>query len=151
MNLALFFQPQLLLAANPSIALVIFVGSITGVASMLAYWRLSPQSRLADIGQQATIARRQLNAFDGEEFSDYQQLAYRAVALSWTQLRLVLLPTLLAMMPVLGLAYWIDHWFQLGQRPLWVGEATWFNSWATLYWGPLAIAALAMKLGLGIK
>ncbi len=151
MNLDSSLSPPLLLGAIPSLVLVVLVGCMTGVASMLAYWRLSPQGQLESVGERATMARRQLHAFDGDEFGEYQQLAYRAVALSLTQLKLVLLPTLIAMLPVFGLAYWLDHLFQLGHRPLWDGDTTWLNSWATLFWGPLAVAALAMKLGLGIK
>jgi len=90
------------MAFLPALAWVVIWGALTGILSMLVYWRLSPQTRLAEITCQATVARRELQSFDGDDIRVYGQLTARALALSLTQVRLVVFPTLLAMIPVRG-------------------------------------------------
>ena len=140
-----------LLGMLPALAWIVTWGTLTGILSMLVYWRLSPQQRLAEVTRQAMVARQELQSFDGEEIRVYGRLTLRALACSLTQIRLVLLPTALAMVPIISIAISVDYSYDFPHRPLWNRELDWWNTWATAFWAPLGIAALAMKIGFRIK
>ena len=135
----------------PLLLWIIVWGALVGGLSMLVYWKCSPQERLGEISQRAGDARQALQRFDGDELGVYRQLAMRAVGLSMTQLRLVLLPTALAVLPIALVAWCIDYRYDPGTHPLWGDQTSWWNSWATVFWGALGLSALAVKLGFRIK
>jgi hypothetical protein len=90
--------------APPTLRLALW-GVIGGVVSMALYWLLSPQRAIADAKESAVLARRELDAYDGE-FADAWPLISTMLRAALRQLRLVLWPALLASAPAICLLAW---------------------------------------------
>lgn len=86
-------------------------GGVAGAGAMLLYGRLSPQDRLDGIQRALAEARARMHAYDGDEVKEIGRLVKASLGLSFTQIRLVLAPTLLAALPVLLAIAWLDPAF----------------------------------------
>ncbi|MCA9265046.1 MAG: hypothetical protein KDA60_14400 [Planctomycetales bacterium] len=140
-----------LLSWSPPLAGVFAFGVLVGMVSMLIYWWLSPQEKIADVQQQAAVARKALQAYDGDDIRMVGALSKRAFGLSFLQIGLVLGPTLAAIVPMLAAAYWADQHYHLAERELFARGPSWCRSWHTAFWTPLCLAAITLKLRFGIK
>ena len=97
---ALFFLP-------PWLRICLY-GAVAGAGAMLLYGRLSPQERLEGIQRALADARARMHAYDGDEVKEIGKLVKASLGLSFKQIRLVLLPTLLAALPVLLAIAWLE-------------------------------------------
>jgi hypothetical protein len=128
------------------------LGGLTGISSILLYAKVSPQSRLADLGKQASEARLALNRFDGEDLREVLSLSWHAVKLSLRQMGLILGPTLLAGAVVLGVAWLAEFAFPLSQvrfGPSYL--PAWLCGGYAAFWIPLTVGAVGSKWLLKIK
>lgn len=131
------------------ILFAVCLGSLGGAASMLLYRRVSPQRRLVELSLACAAARRDLQQFTGDDWATVSRLARRAVSLAVARVRLVILPTAAAVLPVIALASWLECRVD---TTAWVAPAPWgLGSLATFFWLPLIGAAMATKLLLGIR
>jgi hypothetical protein len=96
------------------LVLAIFVGVIAATVSMWVYWRWSPQEELCRLNVRAAEARTALYQFDGLELGTALQLTRQSVTLCLRQLRLMIGPSLLAAVPILGLA-WLAPWTEVAR------------------------------------
>lgn len=97
----------LLAGVIPPVGRVIVWAFLGAGASMLLYWALSPQSRIADAKAGAQAARRALNEHDGD-FDDAGPLIANLFRTSFRHIGLVLPATLAASLPMLTLLVWLD-------------------------------------------
>lgn len=142
----------LLTAPLGQIAGIALLGAITGVASMLLYARLSPQSRIAELSTHASDARMALNRFDGDDLGQVLTLTRSAVRLSLRQVGLVLVPTILAGAFAVGSAWLVNanvHLSQLHSGPPWA--PAWLRAEDVAFWIPLSVTAMGTKWILKIK
>ncbi len=135
------------LVAGETIRVLVW-GLAAGVLSMLVYRRFSPQARLQELGVQAADARRALNAHTGD-FSEALVLMRASCTLSLQRLKVALLPSLLAGLPVILLLIGLQPryesfaWIESGPE--------WVRSWLTLFFGSTLVSALALKFVLKIQ
>lgn len=94
------------LIAPPTLRLVLW-GIVGGVISMALYWVISPQRKIAGAKAAALVARRRLDAYDGE-FAGAWPLIRDMLRLALRQLRLVLWPALIASAPAICLFAWLS-------------------------------------------
>ncbi len=124
-------------------------GLALGASTMLVYKWLSPQDKIADIAKEATAARREMQAYDGEDMSEVMTLAKRSLALSFEQMKYVIGPTLVAAAPVLVAMYWMEGaWAGIEALP-WGPE--WLRTWHTVFLSGMTVSAFGLKSAMGIK
>lgn len=99
---------QTILAALPPVARLVAWGLIGSVLSMALYKAISPQARIARLRDAALEARRRMTAYDGE-FSGIGAVAFASLALSFRHVGVVLLPAVIASLPVLCLLVWLSN------------------------------------------
>ncbi len=90
----------------PYLRLVIW-GIVAGAATMWLYRAVSPQASIARSKQDQAAMRRRLDEFEGD-IGEAWPLIAKLLRLSFGQLGRVLLPTLVAALPVLCLVVWIS-------------------------------------------
>jgi hypothetical protein len=95
-----------LLPGSPSAVRLALWGALAGVAAMLLYWAFSPQASISATKRELARTRRALDAYDGE-FAGAGGLIGAMLVQALRQVGLVLLPTLLAALPVLCLIAWL--------------------------------------------
>jgi hypothetical protein len=109
-------------------------GLASGVASMWLYAMISPQRRIAEGKRAQYAARLELDGFDGE-FADAWPLIRRLLGSSLGQVRRVLMPAVLASLPVLCVLVWLSnaYGYQPPQRdtPIQVMPAELQERWQT--------------------
>jgi hypothetical protein len=126
----------------PAFARLVLYGVTLGALSMLIYWKLSPQRRLAALKHEIGDARRALRAHNGSDGRETLRLSGRAVSLSLRQLLLVAGPTVLAAAPVVLAMVCIG--------PAFGPAVKWTRSWELPFMAGLSTAALGMKFALKI-
>lgn len=94
------------LVAPPTLRLILW-GLLGGAATMALYWLLSPQREIAAAKADAAMARRSLDAYEGD-FGDAWPLIRRVLGQALRQLRLVLWPALVASLPAICLIVWVS-------------------------------------------
>jgi hypothetical protein len=151
LSMNLSFVDSVLIAFLSPATSVVVGGAVAGVASMLIYWQMSPQARIADVTARAARARHEIHQFDGGDVRVVGSLAKRAFGLSFQHLGLVIVPTAVALIPVFALAYWVDHAFDLSNCSLFSGGPECLRTWHTAFWLPLGISSLAVKLCFRIR
>lgn len=104
----LVWLDQAALGALPSALRVAVWGVIGGALSMGLYRLISPQARIAGLKQAALAARRKMATYDGE-FSGLGPLAFESLGLSFRHVGSVLLPAVIASLPVLCLLAWLSN------------------------------------------
>lgn len=113
--MAIFDAPAPLFAAlDPSLralvstngALVIW-GLLAAVVSMGLYRILSRQRAIEETKSAARAAKHTLRSYDGD-FEGLKPLLGQAIGTSLRQLRLTLIPALLASLPLISLLVWLD-------------------------------------------
>jgi hypothetical protein len=139
-------------AALPAAARLWLWGMLGGVASMGLYGLLSPQQRIGALRAELADAQRRLNAFDGE-FADAWPLMRRMLCTSLRQLAVVLLPALIAMVPMLCLLAWLSTSYGQGMpgREYLPFGPPWIRGWEFGFLVAATIGALALKAGLRIR
>jgi hypothetical protein len=129
----------------------VLVGMLAGAASMLVYSVCSPQERLAEISLQVSQTRTQLLSVDDRELGEVWSLSKQAMACSLQRLGMVILPTILAVLPMLLLAGLADHVLQLSDRSFAIAGTPWKTPGYCALWIPLALSALLMKMRFDIR
>lgn len=124
-------------------------GLVLGAATMLIYKWLSPQEKITDIAERAAAARRQMQAYKGDDMSEVMGLVKRSLALSFEQMKFVIGPTLVAAAPVLVAMYWMEGAWAGKEALAWGPEFV--RTWHTTFLGAMSVSALALKVGLRIK
>jgi hypothetical protein len=81
-------------------------GGLMAVLLMVLYRLISPQRKLAAIKADAAAARRQIAGFDGE-FEQLTPLIRRSLRLSLQQIMWILLPAILASLPLITCLMWL--------------------------------------------
>ncbi|MEX2150327.1 MAG: hypothetical protein WD793_08920 [Steroidobacteraceae bacterium] len=81
-------------------------GCLMGVLVMALYRLISPQRKLAAIKADAAAARRQIAGFDGE-FDQLTPLIRRSMRLSLQQITWILLPAIVASLPLIACLMWL--------------------------------------------
>jgi len=99
-----------LLAFLPPLFRIVLWGLVSGVLSMLLYAMLSPQGRLTSIKQELQEARALLAGAD-ESFDELLGLVQKTLRLSFKHLGLVLLPALVASLPLISVLAWASNEF----------------------------------------
>jgi hypothetical protein len=99
-----------LLQFLPPLVRLILWGLVSGVLSMLLYAALSPQGRLTAIKQELQEARSELARSD-ESFDELMVLVQRNLLLSFKHLGLVVLPALIASLPLISVLAWASNEF----------------------------------------
>jgi hypothetical protein len=126
---------------------VVACAAFAGIVSMLVYRCVSPQQRLKQIESEAVAARRALNDLDGS-FEDAWPLMRRSLGLALARLRLVLLPSILAGLPVLlPMALMEDRL----TAPLTSFGPAWMQAGWIAFLAVTTVAALSTKIALRIK
>jgi len=75
---------------------------------MAVYKRISPQTRIAQLRKAAVEARRRMAAYDGE-FSGLGEVAFTSLGLSFRHVGAILLPAVIASLPVICLLAWLSN------------------------------------------
>lgn len=96
------------LAFLPAWLRIALYGGATGAGAMLLYGRLSPQDRLEGIQRALAEARARVHQAQGEDVGEIGRLVKASLGLAFRQVRLVLLPTILASLPVLLAIAWLE-------------------------------------------
>ena len=100
------------------------MGVVSASLSTWLYWRFSPQEKLSELSGQVAEARVALKRFEGNDLRVVMSLTWQALAPSFRQLGLMLGPAMLAILPILVVA--------------WPIESTWtsisFNSSVNFFW-----------------
>lgn len=117
-------------------------GAVTGVLAMLIYARLSPQEDVAALKEQAREARRELNAYEGTDMSEVWKLTRRSLAIGLEQVRRVLVPTIVAGIPILIIMVLIEPQVE---DVLHFGPS-WIRAWYVVFIATLSVSALAVKI-----
>ena len=91
---------------SPSGALVVW-GILAALLSMGLYRVVSRQRAINAAKTAAGAARRQLQSYDGD-FEGLKRLLGQAIGASLRQLRLTLMPALIASLPLVSLLVWLD-------------------------------------------
>jgi hypothetical protein len=99
---------QALFGALPPVFRLVAWGLIGGVLSMGLYKLISPQARIGELRLAAAEARRRMAAYDGE-FSGLGEVAFASLGLSLRHVGVVLLPAIIASLPVLCLLVWLSN------------------------------------------
>ncbi len=92
----------------PAFARLLIYGLLFGTLSMLIYWKLSPQAKLAAIKDEISAAQRALRGYDGTDIKQMLLLCRSAITPAGKQLLLILGPTLLAAAPVVLAIAWLE-------------------------------------------
>jgi uncharacterized membrane protein (DUF106 family) len=131
-----------MLEAVPAWLQMGLAGAITGVLSMLIYARLSPQQDLAVLKDKGKQARRELNAYEGTDMAEVWRLTRQSMSLGLQQMRCVLVPTVVAGIPILIIMMLIEPQVEdvLNFGP------GWMRAWYVVFIGTLSISAFAVKL-----
>ncbi|WP_281783233.1 hypothetical protein [Sinimarinibacterium flocculans] len=94
---------------------------VGGALTMLLYGALSPQRRIAAAKRELAVARDRLDRFDGE-MHEALPLMRRMLGSAFRQLGLVVVPALVALLPMILLASWLaqsyGHVFPQAQQPV---------------------------------
>jgi hypothetical protein len=104
---ALSWVDERLAAVLSTMARVVVWGSVAAVASMALYWLLSPQQQLARIAGDERALRIALRDRDAD-VADGLASAMSLLRLAITRIGLMLLPVLIAAVPVVGLMTWLQ-------------------------------------------
>lgn len=97
-----------LLAFIPVWGRVTLWGIVMGAGTMLMYGWISDQDEIGEIKERAEEARKEMQAYDGEEFEPIWTLAKRSLSLSFEQLKVMLGPTMAAGVPIILLLIWME-------------------------------------------
>lgn len=95
---------------TPVWARILLLSFISSGLSMGLYGWVSPQKKLKDISQNARQARNELATYDGE-FDGLVSLVKQVLAHSSKHLGLIVLPALLASLPLLCILVWFSNHF----------------------------------------
>lgn len=98
-----------LLTFLPAWARISVWGLGFGTFTMLVYGWLSPQDRIGAIKEEVEEARREMQEYTGTEFGPVWKMAKRSLSLSFKQLKVMLVPTLIAGVPIIAVLIWMEE------------------------------------------
>jgi hypothetical protein len=124
-------------------------GIIAGVLSLAVYWLASPQQRMASMAAEEKRLKAALQD-ENLEMSDGMAAAGALLRLAVQRLGLVLLPVLLAAVPVLVLMAWLGTHYGHDLRFLSFGP-DWARGWEVPFIAALFAATLVLRSLLRIK
>ncbi|MDE2149512.1 MAG: hypothetical protein KGJ55_06730 [Gammaproteobacteria bacterium] len=119
-------------------------GMLGAMVSVGLYELLLPQARVARAKADVETARRQLAAYDGE-LAGALPLMKRQIGAALRQLLLVAPPAVVAMLPVIWLASWLELRYGQGKHYLHFGPG-WLRGWGAVFFAGLLVAALALQV-----
>ncbi|MEC8135301.1 MAG: hypothetical protein VX107_03990 [Pseudomonadota bacterium] len=138
--------------ALPATPRVAFYGVLSGAASMGLYAVAANQRKIAELKDELREVRSAMMA-EEDELAEIRVLLKRNLKLTLRLSSRVLGPSLLAAMPVLVLAAWLEYIGGLGASFL--AEAAflpeWLRDWPLAYFGAVLFAAIAVKIGFRIE
>lgn len=117
----------------PPLLQVTLWGIMSGIASMALYAKLSPQVALTALKDEQKKSRAALKAYDGD-MAGLMTLIHHDLRLSWRQMRLVFLPFIFSIAPVVALMTWLYSPY---------AEVQYFES---TYIAALLVSSLIIKL-----
>ncbi|REK19381.1 MAG: hypothetical protein DWQ37_00850 [Planctomycetota bacterium] len=136
-------------SAAPSVLLAIVACAVlSGVASMLVYRRFSQQERLRELERMTADVRLSLRNHDGA-FTDALPLLRQNVALAGCRLKLALLPSLVAGVPIVIALVGLDAC--VGPQTVLPFGPAWSRSWPVVFLAVSFLAALLTKIALRIR
>lgn len=138
----------MLAAAVPSALRIGLWGALGGALSMAVYWLMSPQRRIAHVAEDERRLRRAMWSDDGGSATGLAP-AWTLVRLALTRLGLVLLPVLVAALPVLMLISWLAGAYD-GGRYLARGP-DWIAGWEGPFFGALIAVSVLIKFAFRIR
>ena len=115
-----------------------------GALSMWLYKLCSPQQRLSDVVAELKDVQRQLITYDGE-FAGAQPLILASLKLSLLRLAMVIIPSVLAAIPILGVLTWGLSGFHDFVR-IAALDWGWANSAEVLFVLIATLSAIAVKV-----
>ena len=115
------------------------LGIVAGGLSTAVYWYTSPQGRLEEIGDQVAEARMSLRQYDGTDIRCVLGMTGQALGLSCRQLGLIIGPALLAVLPVIAIAWCVD--------------VLHFSDWmpSAAFWTSLCVSAIWLRIRFKIR
>lgn len=125
----------------PAPARVMAWGFISAALSMGVYAFLSPQQKIRDVKSAQKLSRRDMLAHDGD-FDALWVLIRKDLGLSLEQLRLVLLPFVISLLP---LVLMVPPLFDIYIQPLVTFGPEWMQGFEFWYIANLIIASLVIK------
>jgi hypothetical protein len=131
----------------PAAARVALYGLIVGAAAMLIYRWISPQKKLRELKQEMADARRAMRGYNGTDAREMLRLSGRAIAPAFRQLLLVLVPTIIAAVPVVLVVWWLAA----TRSQVWSVGPSWMHTWHTPFMLAVTVAALGLKFALKIQ
>jgi uncharacterized membrane protein (DUF106 family) len=128
----------------PATVRVLLWGTVTGAITMGIYGLISPQEKIGEAAKRSNDARREMRQYDGTDMSVVWELSRKSLKLSLRQFGLVLLPTLIAAIPVLVVITGLETVY-LDTLMIPFGPE-WFQSWYTVLLIGLSIGAVVVKV-----
>lgn len=115
------------------------MGILAGGLSTGLYWFTSPQGRLEEIGNQVAEARLSLRQYDGTDIRCVLGMTGHALGLSFRQLGLIIGPAVLAVLPVITIAWCVGV----------LHESPWIP--ATAFWASICVSAIWLRVRFKIR
>lgn len=147
----LFDKLDAVFALLPAAVRLGLYGLVTGALTMILYWLISPQRRLAALKQEASEARRAHRAYEGTSFHEICRLSWRAISPALMQVGLGLGPTLVAAAPVVLMMAWLEssysHRFPRAGEPVTITTTPASAMEQLVQWAPTQSAGQAMPEG----
>ena len=137
--------------ALPATPRVAFYGVLSGAAAMGLYAVAANQRKIAELKAELREIRAAMMA-EENELSEIVGLLKRNLELTLRLSGRVLGPSLLAALPVLALAAWLDHVGGHGASFLAGADflPEWLRDWPLAYFGAVLLAAITVKIGFQI-
>lgn len=115
------------------------MGILAGGLSTGLYWLTSPQGRLEEIGNEVAETRLSLRQYDGTDIRCVLGMTGHALGLSFRQLGLMMGPAILAVLPVLTIAWCVGV----------LHAAAWLP--ASAFWTSICVSAIGLRVRFKIK
>lgn len=136
--------------AIPTWLRLVLWGLIGALLSMLLYWLLSPQRRIAALAGEERSLRQRLRTAE-EQLSVALAAMRRLLWLAVVRLGLVLMPVAVAALPVVGLYLWLEGSQSYAGRSFLPLGPDWLRGWETVFLLSLLAGSLAIKIGFRIR
>lgn len=127
---------------------VLLWGTVLGAVAMGLYGLVSPQEKIGEAAEASAEARREMRQYDGTELSVVWELSRASLKLSLRQFGLVLLPTLVAAVPVLLVIMGLETVY--AETLMIPFGPEWFRSWHTVLLAGLSVGAIGVKVAFKI-
>lgn len=128
----------------PATLRIVIWGTVTGAITMGIYGLISPQEKIGEAAEKSAAARREMAGYDGTDMSIVWELSQKSLKAALRQFALVLLPTLVAAIPVLLVIMGLEAVYTDTLMVPFGPE--WFQSWHTILLVGMSIGAVVVKV-----